>query len=81
MNDDADPNGITRPDVAALQADPLGEACADERATIRAHIAAAKDRVAMWEPQPPPQRQPHPATPTTVGGHLPSPADGRQDAP
>jgi hypothetical protein len=55
--DDLPPHGIRRPtpvDLAEL--DDVGAMCLEARTVIRAWIAAAHDRVAMWQLPCPPAR-------------------------
>jgi hypothetical protein len=61
--DDLPPHGIRRPVGDLPELDDVGAMCLDARTVVRAWIAAAKDRAAMWGLPPcPPVRRPDPAT-------------------
>ena len=64
----ADPHGIRRPDPGLLlEHDDYSIICADLRSFIRARIAAAHDRVSVWELPSLPETQRLDPVPPTPG--------------
>jgi hypothetical protein len=68
VSDDLPPHGVRRPNPADLiDLDEVGAACLDARTLIRGWIAAAHDRVSMWQLPCPPGRRPDPVSAGQVG--------------